>query len=118
VSKVRSLVAALVEALVSASPGERASLLEVASAGPEGRRTRRRRLEQLAAMVQEISGELAGGAPDLEPLSASRALGFVAAVYELVERAADDGGPDAIRGLTPMIVELLERLSRPLDAAA
>lgn len=109
--RLRALVAAFLDPVSEMSAGERASLLEVASAGPLGRRARRRRLEELAGLVRELSADLAEGTDEIQPLSAPLALAFVAAAYELVERAAEDG-PDAIRALAPTIVELVARLTR------
>ncbi|WP_210491342.1 TetR family transcriptional regulator [Patulibacter sp. SYSU D01012] len=116
-TRLAATTTAHLEALASASPGERASLLEVASVGPAARRARREGLDRFAALVADTSVDLAAGAPDAEPLTPALALAAVAAVHELVQRAADDG-PDAIRALAPAATDVLARLMRRPAAAA
>ncbi len=59
--RLTAMVGAYVDAMASASAGERASLLEVASIGPAGRASRQAGQDRFAAVVVEISGELADG---------------------------------------------------------
>lgn len=104
--RLRVMVDAYVEAMASASAGERASLLEVASIGPAGRASRRAGLDRFAAVVVDISAELAAAFDGIRPLTPDLALGAVAAINELVLRADD------IRAVAPVAVDLLERLVR------
>ena len=106
-ARLQAMVGAYVEAMASASDGERASLLEVASIGPAGRESRRAGQDRFAAVVVDISTELAEAFDELRPLSPPLALGAVAAINELALRA---GSPDDIRALAPVAVELLQRL--------
>lgn len=110
-TRVRATMDAYLEAMATSSAGERASLLEVASAGPEARRARREGLDRFAAAVARHSAELAAAAHDAEPLTPARALAAVAAVNELVQRAAADG-PDAIHALAPDAADVFVRLMR------
>ncbi|MDA0181539.1 TetR/AcrR family transcriptional regulator [Solirubrobacter phytolaccae] len=102
--RLAAMVGAYVEALASASDGERASLLEVASIGPAGRASRQDGQDRFAAVVVEISIELAAQFPELRPLSPPLALGAVAAINELALRADD------IRAVAPVATDFLERL--------
>ena len=105
--QLAAMVGAYVEAMASASDGERASLLEVASIGPAGRASREAGQDRFAAVVVEISADLAAAFPALRPLTPPLALGAVAAINELALRA---GSPDDIRALAPVAVDLLQRL--------
>jgi AcrR family transcriptional regulator len=105
--QLAAMVDAYVEAMASASDGERASLLEVASIGPAGRASRQAGQDRFAALVAAVSVELAAAFPQLRPLSPELALGAVAAINELALRA---GSPDGIRALAPVAVDLLQRL--------
>jgi AcrR family transcriptional regulator len=116
-ARIRATMDAYLGAMVTSSAGERASLLELASAGPEARRARRDGLDRFAAAVAQNSVELAASDPDAEPLTPERALAAVAAVNELVQRAAPDG-PDAIRALAPAAADVFVRLMRRVPAAA
>ena len=102
--RLTAMVGAYVEAMASASPGERASLLEVASIGPAGRESRQAGQDRFAAVVMDISVELAAEFGELRPLSPELALGAVAAINELALRADD------IRAIAPVAVDLLQRL--------
>ncbi|WP_022929304.1 TetR/AcrR family transcriptional regulator [Patulibacter americanus] len=110
-TRVRVTMDAYLEAMVTSSAGERASLLELASAGPEARRARRDGLDRFAEAVAQNSVELAASDPGAEPLTPSRALAAVASVNELVQRAAPDG-PGAIRALAPDAADVFVRLMR------
>jgi len=103
-TRLATMVGAYVEAMATASPGERASLLEVASIGPAGRESRRAGLDRFAAVVVDISADLAAEFDELRPLSPDFALAAVAAINELTQRADD------IRAVAPVAVSLLERL--------
>lgn len=116
-ARLEATMEAYLDAMAAASAGERASLLEVASVGPDARRARREGLDRFAAVVARTSVDLAASAPDAEPLSPALALAAVAAVNELVQRAADDG-PDAIRALAPVAADVFERLMRRPAATA
>jgi AcrR family transcriptional regulator len=116
-ARIRATMDAYLDAMAASSAGERTSLLELASAGPEARRARRDGLDRFAAAVARNSVELAASDPGAEPLTPSRALAAVAAVNELVQRAAPDG-PDAIRALAPDAADVFVRLMRRAPAAA
>lgn len=103
-TRLITMVGAYVEAMATASPGERASLLEVASIGPAGRASRRAGLDRFAEAVLDISADLAAEFDELRPLSPEFALAAVAAINELTLRAED------IRAVAPVAVALLERL--------
>lgn len=105
--RLSAMVGAYVEAMASASDGERASLLEVASIGPAGRASRQDGQDRFAAVVVGISADLADAFDELQALSPSLALAAVAAINELALRA---GSPDDIRALAPVAVDFLQRL--------
>lgn len=105
--RLATMVGAYVEAMASASDGERASLLEVASIGPAGRASRAAGQDRFAAVVVDISADLAAAFDELRPLPAPLALAAVAAINELALRA---GSPDDIRALAPVAADFLERL--------
>lgn len=107
--RLAAMVGAYVEAMASASDGERASLLEVASIGPAGRASRQAGQNRFAAVVVDVSTELAAEFDELRPLSPELALGAVAAINELALRASS---PDGIRALAPVAADFLERLVR------
>jgi len=107
--RLNAMVGAYVEAMASASDGERASLLEVASIGPAGRESRQAGQDRFAAVVVDVSTELAAEFSELRALSPELALGAVAAINELALRAST---PDGIRALAPVAADLLERLVR------
>lgn len=107
--KVGALADAYLGAIAVATVGERLSLLEIASAGPDARRERRAILGGFSSTVDRISTLLATEHPDVRALGEALSVGVVGAVNELVLHAADDG-PDAVRALGPTVTTLIVRL--------
>lgn len=108
-NRIRGVAAAYLGAIADVHPGERLSLLEIASAGPEARRQRRANLDRFAAAVSAASVGLAGATRGVRSLSVPLAYAVVGAVNELVLQAGE-GGSEPVRALEPLVMELVVRL--------
>lgn len=114
--RITGVAAAYLGAIADVHPGERLSLLEIASAGPEARRERRANLDRFAAAVSAASVGLARRDRGVRSLSVPLAYAVVGAVNELVLQAGE-GGPEQIRALEPLVTELVVRLMEDPGAA-
>jgi AcrR family transcriptional regulator len=109
--RVAALTRTYLDQLASASPGERMSLVEVASAGPRAREARRTAQDRLAERVVALTAEIAARHPGARALTPSLALAAISAVNELVLRASERG-PDAVSAVAPDATELFVSLMR------
>jgi AcrR family transcriptional regulator len=107
--RIAGVIGSYLDAISRVPPGERLSLLEIASAGPAARRERRANLDRFAGAVSFATVELGRTVPGVRPLSVPLAYAMVGAVNELVLQAAEEG-PEAVRALAPLVTELVERL--------
>lgn len=107
--RIAGVAGAYLGAIARVPPGERLSLLEIASAGPRARRERRANLDRFANAVSVATVLLARAVPGVRSLSVPLAYAVVGAVNELVLEAAEDG-PEQVRALEPLVVELVVRL--------
>ncbi|WP_026909627.1 TetR/AcrR family transcriptional regulator [Patulibacter minatonensis] len=112
------LMATYLGEMAAASAGERMSLLEIASAGPEGRLVRRDILDRFSVAIAWMSDVFSEIDPSARSLDPTLSLAVVGAINELVLRAAEDG-PDAVRDLRAPTTEMIARLvQRPTEDAA